>query len=645
MRFALLLFALNIGLFSSLLFGGDLPKFGKIDQSELTMTSIADDPEADAVILFNVGDMRIMDDFVMVMKRHVRIKILTEKGIEEFSDHVIRYYKEDKIRDFKAHTVLPNSKKIKLDKKAVFDEKSGSWYNKKFAMPGVEVGSIIEIKYELSSQYLTYLEPWYFQGPAFTKRSQISVVIKPGFAYNVFFSNTVGVEPSEEDFIEPGRKMTKYTWRMNDLPPIRTEPYMRALEDYRISLHFQMQYYKDPYNYVKFIDDWPSLVKNYWTEIKPFTVANNAIKEKVAELHAGLGADAGEEKVSAIYGFVRDNIVTASGNSYFPKEKPGKVLNEKSGSPADKNLLLVTMLKAAGIDSWPVLISTRDNGMVYKSVPRMSKFNRVLVYAKSGIKTYVMDTRSKNCPFKLLPSQDLVEEGMLIDDKEGRWLKIPQPRNLNMLYCNIDGSLSAEGDLTAKADLRYEGYQGYTMRNALDKKEDLEAYIAGIIEGRFGTSEVDSFKFSGEKAIDEPLRLTINFKVPEYAQATGEMMYFSMPTYNRIKENPFQRENRFSPIEYPYKAMSTDDIKITLPEGMQIKEMPQPIVNRKKTMSYVYNISAEGNVVKLQRQMLRRKQVFAPNEYGAYRSYISRMIESDKAQVVAAISAELGESE
>ena len=68
---------------SATMISQEIPKFGKVSKEELLLTEFPQAPDADAVYLFDVGDMRITDDFTLQLKRQVRIKILTEEGKEE----------------------------------------------------------------------------------------------------------------------------------------------------------------------------------------------------------------------------------------------------------------------------------------------------------------------------------------------------------------------------------------------------------------------------------------------------------------------------------------------------------------------------------------------------------------------------------
>ena len=113
----------------------------------------------------------------------------------------------------------------------------------------------------MSSEYISILEPWYFQNETYTLLSQFTIAIDPHFNYHVFFQNVVGDQavPFEELFLIPGgaitRKGKRFTWKIEDIPKIKEEPYMRTLDDYRMTLFFQLREYRDPYNYIIFIKE------------------------------------------------------------------------------------------------------------------------------------------------------------------------------------------------------------------------------------------------------------------------------------------------------------------------------------------------------------------------------------------------------
>src|SRR5687768_12840006 len=72
----------------------DIPSFGKIDKTEIELNECAFDKNAEAVVLFDVG--KYTTNFTggtvfSEVERHVRIKILTDKGLGQ-ADIKIPFY-------------------------------------------------------------------------------------------------------------------------------------------------------------------------------------------------------------------------------------------------------------------------------------------------------------------------------------------------------------------------------------------------------------------------------------------------------------------------------------------------------------------------------------------------------------------------
>jgi len=614
----------------------EIPKFGKVSDEELQMTSIPEDPEADAVWLFDRGDIEIIlenNRYKLKLKQHARIKILNEEG-KEYANFRIPYWHEDRITSLKAHSVLPGGKKIKLDGKQIFDEQEKNLKYKVFALPGVEIGAVIEYELEKISEYVHLLEPWYFQNQEFTRVSQYSVVMLPGFSYHVFFRNTFDIEPTVEDILKVGvsYRLKEYTWTMRNLPPVKNEPYMRTLEDYRAALHFQLIAFKDQYQYIKFIDSWPELVKKQRSFYDKYLKEETELKDLLQKLTLQPLSDL--EKIKTLYNYVRENIITTSRGSQYIDTESAKVLKELKGTGAEKNILLVNLLNAAGFDADPLLISTRGHGRVWENTPMLEQFNYVLAYVQAGKSAYVLDTRDKYCPFGMLPIEDLVEKGLLIDEGEGFFIDIPHPRATNMAYCNTTSALSPEGDLRATTRVRYEGYRAIAARNELAESEEKE-FIEEALKESFGEVEIDSFEIQGKEDLESPLSILVHYRVPAYAQATGNMLYLSAPIFNRFEENPFKREKRYFPVEFPYNIAESEDLTISLPEGFQVMEHPQAVTNRQAgKLTFMNSWKQEETAIKLQRQFMRQQLNFQPREYQELRNFYDSVVQADQGQIV-----------
>ena len=140
-------------------------KFGKVSKEELHERFNPKDSITNATYLLKKRrtyfEFNANKQFQVVTKYHERIKIYTKEGLN-YATKKISYYKpqsggKEKISSIKAYTFnLVNNtiSKQKLSKKDIFDEQLSKYRSqKKITFPNVKKGSIIDIKYTLTSPY------------------------------------------------------------------------------------------------------------------------------------------------------------------------------------------------------------------------------------------------------------------------------------------------------------------------------------------------------------------------------------------------------------------------------------------------------------------------------------------------------------
>jgi hypothetical protein len=615
-------------------------KWGKVSKEILQMKTFTEDTSAKGVFLFDVADMEVgvnSSTWFLEMKRHVRIKILTEEG-KDLANIKIPFWHKDKLDNIEAQTILPSGKKIKLKGNQIFEESvRNNWKQKVFAIPGVAIGSVVEYKYNFYTEYLTNLEPWYFQNSEYTQVSQLSIILYPQFSYNVFYQNVFGEDtsPTEEQIFlvgTGGKKVKKFTWHLEDIQPIKKEPFMRTVNDYRMAMFFQLLEYRSPYQYYKFIKTWDDLAEKMNQVYDDYIKGNGdfkAVLQSVVEDSARA-----EDKIRNIYNYVRDEIASEWVYTIYPKEKSDKVLEEKKGRLSDKNILLINLLREAGFEANPLLISTRSHGRFAANWPQLDQFNLMIVNVKSGYNNYFLDANEKYCPFGNLPDYDIVEEGFLITGKTGQIIQIPAPKQLNMITYKTNGALNDQGDLIAYTNIRYEGYRASEKRESLDDEDDLNKYFKKWIADRFPAAELDSFRVDETEIIEHPLVVSLYYRVPEYAQVVGDKCYLSAPLVSKIGKNPFHSPKRNFPVEFNYLSGWSENIRLTLPDGYAAEELPEPKVKKMNGVIYLCDCKKDGNDLVSRKQFVVKQMAFYPQEYEQLRAIYSDIISSEESQIV-----------
>lgn len=613
--------------------------WGKVNQEVLNRIQSPHDSSAVADILFEIGSIELMKrPFLYTLNRHVRYQIYSDGG-KQYADIKIPYYHKNVITGIEAKTYLPDGTIIKLKQREIFTEgdKTGTMY-KVFAIPGVVSNCVIEYKYQMTSEYLGSLRPWIFQNDLHTEYSKLSVEVPRGFKYSSVLRNPLIKDymPVEEVALKPNNeKAAIYTWEFFNIPPFVAEPYMTAKANCLTVLNFQLVKYKDSYFEYSFVSTWDDLGEKVSNWYKPYFRSYSRVDNFVDELIVGAGTR--EDKIDRLYSFVRDSIVLQEDYWLYNEEKnraPKKIINDRTGSKVEKNLVLLNMLRSIGVKANPVLISTRKHGSVNRINPRLNSFNHVIVHYKDRDGNHFLDTQLKYCPNGMLPAFDINKHGFLIKDDDYRFIDIPDPQSMSMLYTSIDGELNGEGTLTCVLTQRFEGYRNMYYRRKLDNQKDDKKFVEDYLINNVDNAVLDSFKVINRENILDPLLIITYLHIDDYVDFDNDILYLDFGIYDRLRENKFKLEERKYPIDYNYPRINKENVSIRLPAGLKPLESPPPakIVTAGHSYNRVINISV--NRIKYEHQLVVANTVYNENYYNDIKGLYTDIVDLYQDQIV-----------
>ncbi|HEX8314377.1 MAG TPA: DUF3857 domain-containing protein, partial [Flavisolibacter sp.] len=263
-------------------------KFGKITPQALQTKVYSIDSSANAVVLSDIGEAAIEGNskgwFSVMTTRHKVVHILNKSGYD-YADVEISLYTngtdEEKLEEAKAVTYNLESGKIietKLEKSNIFTEKRDKNHIiKKFTMPNVKEGSIIEFQYKVSSDFISNVDPWVFQGSAPRLWSEFRFSVPQFFSYTFvshgylqalvadkkdrteqFVVRDAGGTSATETY-RFSSGVTDYRWVMKDVPELKLESFTSSLQNHISKIEFQLVSQNDPLRPRNFRNSWTSL--------------------------------------------------------------------------------------------------------------------------------------------------------------------------------------------------------------------------------------------------------------------------------------------------------------------------------------------------------------------------------------------------
>lgn len=481
-------------------------EFGKVSKEEFTLTASGADTAASALKIFDVGrcDFQISDTrgFTYVFKRHVRYKILTKTGYDLANLDIALYRssnvaKENIVSMNAATYNLENDKIIesKLEKDAKFSEALDRNYTiKKYALPNVKEGSIIEFRYTIESDFIFNLRGWAFQNDIPTLWSEYQVRIPEYFRYKTNMTGYVPVERvvskmENANYVRGLASKAQYTkYVAQNVPALKDEPFVTTLDDYRAKIEFELQGTRFPNEPFKdYTGTWPKIISGLMEDKNFGQYLDKKSHAKALLEEVPLDGKDNITQIKQIYRYVRDNVKWNDEYSLYTGYPSPKTLFEKRvGNSSDINLALVSLLKAAGFAVYPVLLSTRENGM-HPGYPVISKFNNVIALAVVDSTTLLLDACEPLMPANMLSFQNLSHQGFLFDmDKgEGQWISTEAIMGGESSYF-YNFTLGEDHTLTGTIQESHKGYNGLMKRVRYRSKASESEYLKDYKEKKTG---------------------------------------------------------------------------------------------------------------------------------------------------------------
>ncbi len=619
-------------------------KWGNIPQEDLQMISYEADTNAVAVILGEYGEIKVEQSGEMVFDYHIRVKLLSEAAYDDWGTYYLTYNKgqlKERIRDVEGQTFVLSPEggkpaKHKLGKKSIFKEKlDGNFEQIRFTLPALAPGAVVEFRYKLISDTPVFLPDWTFQHDEPTRWSELRADIS--WYYNHVRISTVRnyAIDEEEKSNMPGQKSVKYRWAMNDVPALREEPYVTTIEDYRQKMEFQLaSYYHPNQGTIQYMRNWDELAKEL-RDIGEFGRAfksNKIISNLAKELTAGIGSS--KDQMIAIFEYVRDNHRWDGGYGYIPDHHLPGTLKKDRISAADQTVLIVALLRAAGLEANPVLISTRSHGRVKKAYPIFSQFNYVITHVNIGGRDYFLDATEEKGPYNVLTERALNSPGWMVTKSRHEWVPIRSGAKYTQLI-NLNGKVAADGSVELDLSSSSSGYRALELREAL-AGTDADEFVGQNIIEKTGEFEVRDIQITNEDSLLKPLNVEADLRIQSFGFVAGDFMYFSPHAVSTWEENPLRLPERSFPVDFSYPRDYVYNLRLELPEGYSVHEQLQNMNLKlpQKGGAFRRSCVVEGNMLVVQSRFTLTNSVYPARMYKNLREMYDRVVAAQAEQIV-----------
>jgi hypothetical protein len=645
-------------------------KYGKIDPAYFEMKIYDKDTSAEALILGDYGESQIIydqnDGFVVEYSRHFRAKVFKKSGYDLANQEFILYHSgngQEKILTLKGSVYNMEAGKVvesSLDKSMIFEEIMDNRHiEHKFTLPNVREGSILEFYYKIHSDFWS-LPDWQFQHdiPALWSECRVSYPeyfyfkkLQKGYLnFSVAEETTKPVslsisETSRSADYSGGSTTERYSiqytdqvfrWIQDDIPAFHEEPYMNAVINYQSALEFELASYKPPQGMVNnYSQTWEKINEDLM-EDEDFGLQlkrGGFLKDVVAQLKLSSGGDQLKE-MAAAFNYVRNTMKWDNRNRVYLTQNLKNVFEKKAGSSADINLLLVTLMREMGLNSNPVILSTRNNGSIHPAQIMVNQFNYVIASVNIGDKTYLLDATEKDGSYNLLPPRCINGQGRIISETKTDWIDLNPTQRYEFTNV-IQATIGPDGMITGNMQRSFGNYAALNKRIEVRGNKDNDEYIRNLESSNKGLT-VNNFELIGIDSLSKPYKENLEVEISDYAQIAGNIISLTPLLYDQFPSNPFKLEDRKFPVDFTYPYIYRDIINYTIPEGYVLDERPADLVMSLpdgKT-KFSYRMRVDGSTIQLSSTLDIGKSLYTYEEYVSLKEFFAKVVSKQAEKLV-----------
>jgi hypothetical protein len=540
-----------------------------VSAAELAIRTPTIEPEADAEAL--LWDVRVAHEVQSgsmrtELRHYIRIKVFTERGRERLGTVDIPYTAGEDIGEVAGRTIRPDGAIVELAKDSVYDRtllKAGGLkvQAKSFALPGLEVGSIIEYgwKETLEDRITNYFRLSLQRDlPIHAVRYHVKPLRDPAFPYGM---RSASMHVKIEPFVK--EKDGYFGISATNVAAFKPEPDMPAETAVRpwVLVFYAPDSSDPPARY------WGRVGKQVYESYKDAIKLNDEMRSVAAS--AAAGATDHEERLGKLFGYVTHQFEYVGRSSGASNRNTMDVWKEKAGTAYEATLVFIALAEALGYEARLVRSSEQDFGTFEPSFTDTYFLRTYSVAVRVGGAWRFCDPAAPLLPFGMLRGVEERQMALISDPEHGELVVTPTaPPEASLT--RREATLRVDGDGTVEGDVRLHltGHPAYGQRLRYQSKSvaEREEALRASIKARFAAADVSRIKLSNVSG-PEPLEIAYRIRIPGFAQRTERRLFLPCALFQNNLPPRYTAATRRYPVAYPYAWSERDTIVYELPTG------------------------------------------------------------------------------
>jgi hypothetical protein len=415
--------------------------------------------------------------------------------------------------------------------------------------------------------------------------------------------------------VQPLKDKVVYQWEFKDMPMLVLEPYMPQTNQITPVILFST------------FKSWRQLYDWWWQMVKDKIEVSRDIETLAEQLTRG--KTTASEKVRALYDFCSQKIryvgVEYGIGGYEPRHVQ-ETLTNRYGDCKDKTILLISLLKAVGIDAYPVLLGGAETLKVDETFPALS-FNHVICVVKLGDEYTFLDPTSETFPCGAI--DPLYQGGKVLAMlKEGpKVLTIPETTYKdNKESLRLEINILPDESITGRMTKVQEGYDNYLSHYRLryEVPKLLRDYLKEAVQRFCVGAQMTNFSIENADDIYKPVRQIVDFTGRRFLiEATDQRI---IPSFVQAEDligfSVVALEKRNYHLDFLCPSTYAMEVEINLPYNLRVKGLPSSVKKDSAWMSFSSSYKTQGNKIVFSLEQILKGRYLLKEEYPAFKEFV-----------------------
>ncbi|MGD0506934.1 MAG: DUF3857 domain-containing protein [Terriglobales bacterium] len=399
--------------------------------------------------------------------------------------------------------------------------------------------------------------------------------------------------PKRKPEIQDNGDRRVYTWVVKDIQPERDKDKDRDKKD-------EADDETGPDVQLTTFTDWEQVAHWYAKLQGERMTVDDGVRKKAFELTKE--ADTPTEKARRLYDFVARNVRYVSislGVGRYQPHSASDVLQNGYGDCKDKHTLFSALLRAEGIQSYPVLIDSSRQLDV--DVPSPAQFDHVITAARLGTGKELtwLDTTPEVTPFGLILYQLRNKLAVLAsDDREGGLERTPADSPIKtFMRFTLDGKFSEFGALDATLEVTAQGDRDWPLRASFRRfsQAQWKDFVKALSASWGLPGDVDDVQLDPIEDTSKPFHLKYHLHQDQYFVVPSASVNFrpipplGMPAIRASEKNT-------DPLNIGPAGEMDYRVRLQFPSNYTVRT-PTPVKMSRDYGDYssTYSLSVSGN--------------------------------------------------